>query len=48
MREAIVGFISRLREAGVRISVAESLDAAQAVGASGTGADARGVSCNFS
>ncbi len=35
MREAIVGFIGRLREAGVRISVAESLDAAQAAAASG-------------
>jgi hypothetical protein len=35
MREAILGFIGRLREAGVRISVAESLDAAQAVAASG-------------
>jgi uncharacterized protein len=35
MREAILGFIARLREAGVRISVAESLDAAQAVAASG-------------
>ena len=35
MREAIVGFIGRLREAGVRISLAESLDAARAVAASG-------------
>jgi uncharacterized protein len=31
MRETILGFIARLREAGVRISVAESLDAAEAV-----------------
>ena len=35
MREALLGFIARLREAGVRISVAESLDAAQAVAAAG-------------
>ncbi|HEY2106367.1 MAG TPA: VWA domain-containing protein [Candidatus Binataceae bacterium] len=35
MRQAILGFISRLREAGVRISMAESLDAARAVVASG-------------
>jgi uncharacterized protein with von Willebrand factor type A (vWA) domain len=35
MRDAIVGFIGRLREAGVRISVAESLDAAHAVAAAG-------------
>ena len=35
MREALLGFIARLREAGVRISVAESLDAAHAVAAAG-------------
>jgi uncharacterized protein with von Willebrand factor type A (vWA) domain len=35
MREAIVQFINRLRECRVRISIAESLDAAQAVVASG-------------
>ncbi len=35
MREALLGFLARLREAGVRISVAESLDAAQAVAAAG-------------
>jgi uncharacterized protein len=35
MRELILGFIARLRAAGVRISVAESLDAAHAVAASG-------------
>ena len=35
MREALLGFIARLREAGVRISVAESLDAADAVAAAG-------------
>jgi uncharacterized protein len=35
MREALLGFIVRLREAGVRISVAESIDAAQAVAAAG-------------
>jgi uncharacterized protein len=35
MRDAILGFIVRLREAGVRISVAESLDAANAVAAAG-------------
>jgi uncharacterized protein len=35
MREAILGFIVRLREAGVRISVAESLDAVQAAAAAG-------------
>ncbi len=35
MREAIIGFINRLRECGVRISIAESLDAANAVAAAG-------------
>jgi len=35
MREAILGFIARLRAAGVRISVAESIDAAHAVAAAG-------------
>lgn len=35
MREALLGFITHLREAGVRISVAESLDAASAVAAAG-------------
>src|SRR5271155_1713933 len=35
MREALLGFIARLRAAGVRISVAESLDAAHAVVAAG-------------
>ena len=35
MRQALLGFIARLREAGVRISVAESLDAAHAFAASG-------------
>src|SRR5579885_1614289 len=35
MRETILGFIPPLRQAGVRISVAESLDAAHAVAAAG-------------
>ena len=35
MREALLGFIARLRETGVRISVAESLDAAEAMMAAG-------------
>ena len=35
MREALLGFIARLREAGVRISVAESIDAAHAMAAAG-------------
>src|SRR5579883_2960156 len=35
MRETLLGFIARLRAAGVRISVAESLDAAHAVAAAG-------------
>lgn len=35
MRQVLLGFIVRLREAGVRISVAESLDAAQAAAAAG-------------
>ncbi len=35
MREAVIGFINRLRECGVRISIAESLDAANAVAAAG-------------
>ncbi len=35
MRELLLGFIARLREAGVRISVAESIDAAHAMPAAG-------------
>ncbi len=35
MRQVLLGFIVRLREAGVRISVAESLDAAHAAAAAG-------------